>query len=75
MHLCIATHIGSSLPDLFVISWSPSHSGLCQFKITLFALQQAYFDQVLLAKKCLWDESCGCDKHKIFPSYIAVENS
>jgi hypothetical protein len=29
MHLCIATHIGSSLPDLFTTSGSPSHSGLC----------------------------------------------
>jgi hypothetical protein len=37
VHLCIATYIGSSLPDLFLISWSPSHSGLCQLKITLFA--------------------------------------
>jgi hypothetical protein len=40
MHLCIATHIGSSLPDLFTTFWSPSHSGLCQLKITLFAPQQ-----------------------------------
>jgi hypothetical protein len=38
--LCIATHIGSFLPQLVTTSWSPSHSGLCQFKITLFAHQQ-----------------------------------
>jgi hypothetical protein len=31
MHMFIATHIGSSLPDLFATSWSPSHSGLCYF--------------------------------------------
>jgi hypothetical protein len=31
IHLCVATHIGSFLPDLFTTSWSPSHSGLCQF--------------------------------------------
>jgi hypothetical protein len=37
MHMCIATHIGSFLPDLFTTSQSPSHSGLCQFKITIFA--------------------------------------
>jgi hypothetical protein len=40
MHLCVATHTGSSLPDLFTTSWSPSHSGLCQVKITIFALLQ-----------------------------------
>jgi hypothetical protein len=34
---CIATHIGSFLPDVFTTSWSPSHSGLCQFKVTIFA--------------------------------------
>jgi hypothetical protein len=28
MHLCIATHIGSSLPDLVTTSRSPSHRGL-----------------------------------------------
>jgi hypothetical protein len=27
----------ASLPDLFTTSWSPSHSGLCQFKITIFS--------------------------------------
>jgi hypothetical protein len=43
MHMCITTWIGSSLPDLFTTSQSPSHSGLCQFKITLFApLQWAH---------------------------------
>jgi hypothetical protein len=40
MHLCIETNIDSSLPDLLITSWSPSHSGLCQFKITLFIPQQ-----------------------------------
>jgi hypothetical protein len=35
--MCITTQIGSSLTDLFTTSWSPSQSGLCQFKITLFA--------------------------------------
>jgi hypothetical protein len=35
-----AIHIGSSLSELFTTSWSPCHSGLCQFKITIFALQQ-----------------------------------
>jgi hypothetical protein len=35
MYLYIAIHIGSSLTDLFTASWSPSHSGLCQFKITM----------------------------------------
>jgi hypothetical protein len=33
---CITTQIGSPLPDLFTTSQSRSHSGLCQFKITLF---------------------------------------
>jgi hypothetical protein len=34
---------GSSLPDFFTTSRSPSHSGLCQFKITLFTpWQQAH---------------------------------
>jgi hypothetical protein len=43
MHMCIATQIGSSLPDLFTTSWSPSHSGLCHFNITLFVpLQWAH---------------------------------
>jgi hypothetical protein len=43
MHMYITTHIDSSLPDLFTASWSPSHNGLCQFKITLFApLQWAH---------------------------------
>jgi hypothetical protein len=43
MHMCITICIGSSLPDLFTISQSPSHSGLCQFKITLSApLQWAH---------------------------------
>jgi hypothetical protein len=37
LHMCITTHIGSSLPDLFTTFWSPSHSGLCQFKSTIFA--------------------------------------
>jgi hypothetical protein len=37
MYLCIATHIVSSLPDLFTTSWFPSHCGLCLFEITLFA--------------------------------------
>jgi hypothetical protein len=42
MHMCIST-IGSSLPDLFTTCWSPSHSGLSQFKITIFApLQWAH---------------------------------
>jgi hypothetical protein len=36
MHVYITTHIGSSLPDLFTTSWSPSHSDLSQFKILLF---------------------------------------
>jgi hypothetical protein len=27
-HLCIASHIGSFLPDLFPKSWSTFHSGL-----------------------------------------------
>jgi hypothetical protein len=41
--MCIATHIGWSLPDLFTTSWFSSHSGLCQFKITVFApLQWAH---------------------------------
>jgi hypothetical protein len=40
MHMCITTHIGSSLPDLFTTSWSPSRSGLCQFKITIFPCLQ-----------------------------------
>jgi hypothetical protein len=35
MHLYVTTHIGSFLPDLFATSWSPSHTGLCQIKITL----------------------------------------
>jgi hypothetical protein len=36
-------HIISSLPDLFATSWSLSHSGLCQFKITVFTpLHWAY---------------------------------
>jgi hypothetical protein len=39
MHMCITTRIDSSLPDLFTTSWSPSQSGLCQFKITIFAHQ------------------------------------
>jgi hypothetical protein len=38
MHMCITIRIGSSPPDLFTTSLSPSHSGLCQFKITLFPL-------------------------------------
>jgi hypothetical protein len=43
MHMCVTTWIVSSLPDLFTISRSPSHSGLCHFKITLLApLQWAY---------------------------------
>jgi hypothetical protein len=43
MHMCITIQIGSSLPDLFTTSQSPSHSGLCQFKITLFTpLQWAH---------------------------------
>jgi hypothetical protein len=34
---------GSSLPDLLITSRSPSHSGLCHFKITLFTpLQWAH---------------------------------
>jgi hypothetical protein len=38
----VQNHICSSLPD-FTTSWSSSHSGLCQFKITLFApLQWAH---------------------------------
>jgi hypothetical protein len=37
MHRCITTRIGSSLPDLFTTSLSFSHSGLCQFKITILA--------------------------------------
>jgi hypothetical protein len=43
MHMCITTRIGSSLPDLFTTSWSPYHSDLCQFKITMLApLQWAH---------------------------------
>jgi hypothetical protein len=42
MHKCVTTRIGSSLPDLFTISRSPSHSGLCLFKITLFTLYSGY---------------------------------
>jgi hypothetical protein len=34
---CITTRIGSSLLDLFTTSRSPTHGGLCQFKITLLA--------------------------------------
>jgi hypothetical protein len=42
MHMCITTQICSSLPD-FTTFWSPSYSGLCQLKITLFTpLQWAY---------------------------------
>jgi hypothetical protein len=36
INLCIETHIGSSLLDFFTTSWSLSHSGLCQFKISVF---------------------------------------
>jgi hypothetical protein len=39
-HTCITAWTDSSLLDLFTTSHSPSHSGLCQFKITLFAPQQ-----------------------------------
>jgi hypothetical protein len=35
--------IGSSLPELFTTSQSPSHSDLCQFQSTILApLQQAH---------------------------------
>jgi hypothetical protein len=34
---CVLQSTGSSLSDLFATSSSPSHSGLCQFVITLFA--------------------------------------
>jgi hypothetical protein len=43
-YLCIATHIGSSFPDLFTTSWSLSYSGLCQFKITLFLLYNEHIN-------------------------------
>jgi hypothetical protein len=36
MHMSVTIPIGSSLPDLFTTSSPPSHSGLCQFKITIF---------------------------------------
>jgi hypothetical protein len=35
MHKYITTWIGSSLPDLFITSQSPSHSDLCHFKVTI----------------------------------------
>jgi hypothetical protein len=35
MHLYITTRIGSSLPDLFTTSWSPSQSDLCHFKVSI----------------------------------------
>jgi hypothetical protein len=35
MHMYVTIHIHSSLPDLFTTSWSPFHSGLCQFNTTL----------------------------------------
>jgi hypothetical protein len=35
MHKCITTRIDSFLLDLFTTIRSPSHSGLCQFKITV----------------------------------------
>jgi hypothetical protein len=40
MHKCITTQIDSSLPDLFATSWSPSHTDLCDFKVTVLAPQQ-----------------------------------
>jgi hypothetical protein len=41
--MCIATHIGSSLPDLFTTSRSASHIDHCHFKVTILApLQWAY---------------------------------
>jgi hypothetical protein len=43
MHMCITTWIGSCIPQLFITSRSPSHSGFCQFKIAIFApLQWAH---------------------------------
>jgi hypothetical protein len=59
MHLCIATHIGSSLLDLFTTPQSPSHGGLCQFKITIFApLQWAHHHIQVLRFPFLYS-SCG----------------
>jgi hypothetical protein len=46
MHMCIATHTGSSLPDLFTTSWSPSHSGLCQFKIIDLLLYSEHVNHI-----------------------------
>jgi hypothetical protein len=35
MHRCVTTQIDSSLPDLFTSSWSPSHTDLCRFKVSV----------------------------------------
>jgi hypothetical protein len=36
MHMYITTHIASSVPDLFITSYSASHRALCLFKMTIF---------------------------------------
>jgi hypothetical protein len=33
MHMCITTHICSSLPDLFTTSWSPSHMASASLRL------------------------------------------
>jgi hypothetical protein len=45
-HLWIATHIGSFLQDLFPPSWSPSHSGLCQFKLLYSLLNKEHINHI-----------------------------
>jgi hypothetical protein len=68
MHICITTQIGSSVPDLFTTSRSPSQSDLCQFKITLFTpLQWAHQTLSSFRFPTFPYSSCMCSPLSMWP--------
>jgi hypothetical protein len=45
-YFCIETHIGSSLPDLFTSSYSPSPSGLCSLRLLYSLLYSGHISHI-----------------------------
>jgi hypothetical protein len=35
MYPCVTDHIDSTLTDLYIGSWSPSHDNFCHFKVSV----------------------------------------
>jgi hypothetical protein len=71
--MCIVTRIDSPLPDLFTTSWSPSHRGLCHFKVTILTpLQWAHQTLSSFGLPTFPYSSCMCSPLNMWPCPIIL---